>query len=349
MSVAVCLCVSCEPIEPLDPEVPSSQPPDAWVLNEGGWGMNNASLSWIGFDDVVAQNRYFLAQNGRGLGDVAQDAMVYGGRLYMSVYESNTVEVVDKLTGKSIRQISLPGCGPRYLVAHEGKVYVSCYDKSVLRIDTATMEVDATCRLSGLQPEQLCVAGDSLYVCSAWESTSSSGYIYDSVLSVVDLSTFSEVGKVVVGVNPTKVQLLNEGRLVVSYSGNYANAPAGMAVVDVATHAVQHLNLAPGGFSVYQGDIYLYTTDYDAYWQRTINFWKVSGNTLSPSPILQQHISLFNDSYYPYGINVNPTNGDIYLLGAAYNSNGDLHCFSNAGTHKWQLEVGVFPSKVVVI
>ena len=62
-------------------------------------------------DEVVPD--YFLAQNGRGLGDTAQDMIVYGDKMYITVSGENTIEVTD-LHAKSIKQIETDG-QPRYM------------------------------------------------------------------------------------------------------------------------------------------------------------------------------------------------------------------------------------------
>ena len=51
-------------------------------------------------------NGVFAAANSRGLGDVAQDIIVYGTKAYIAVSFSNTVEVVSVSDNKA-KQIKL--------------------------------------------------------------------------------------------------------------------------------------------------------------------------------------------------------------------------------------------------
>ena len=104
-------------------------------------GNNNSSLYMydIEKDEVVPD--YFLAQNGRGLGDTAQDMIVYGDKMYIAVYGESTIEVTD-LKAKSIKQVKTEG-QPRYMVSEGGKVYISYYNGYVDRLDTASLEVEA--------------------------------------------------------------------------------------------------------------------------------------------------------------------------------------------------------------
>lgn len=78
----------------------------AYVLNEGNWGQNEASLSRVDMTTGSITNNVFSTANGRGLGDVAQDLVVYGTKAYITVSFSNTVEIVD-ISDNTSRQIRL--------------------------------------------------------------------------------------------------------------------------------------------------------------------------------------------------------------------------------------------------
>lgn len=73
------------------------------VLNEGSWGANNAGISKVDLTNNSADNTWFDNANGRGLGDVAQDMIKYGSRVYATVSFSNSIEAINPTTGKSNR------------------------------------------------------------------------------------------------------------------------------------------------------------------------------------------------------------------------------------------------------
>ena len=73
------------------------------VLNEGGWGANNAGVSRVDVNAGTANNSFFDDANGRGLGDVAQDILIHDGKAYITVSFSNSIEILDIATGKSTR------------------------------------------------------------------------------------------------------------------------------------------------------------------------------------------------------------------------------------------------------
>lgn len=73
------------------------------VLNEGGWGANNAGVSMVDIAAGTADNNFFDNANGRGLGDVAQDIIVDATNAYITVSFSNSLEIMDIYSGKSTR------------------------------------------------------------------------------------------------------------------------------------------------------------------------------------------------------------------------------------------------------
>lgn len=338
---ALMLVAGCE--KPSDPTpLIENGGATTYILNEGTWGGNNAEISVLDSNGIVTD--WFSRNNGRGLGDVAQDMIHYGNRLYVSVYMSNTIEVVDPLTGKSIKQIDMGQRGPRYLLGHEGKIYVSCYDKTLVRIDTATLSIEATCPLSGMQPEELCVLGENIYVCNSWQYDDNGNSIYDNSLYIIDATTFTEIGKLDVGVNPSKIKALDSHRLVVACAGNYSSAPAQTIVIDVADNSQTELSIAATEFDIDGGDIYLYNTSYDENWSPTANFYRIDGQTLAAHPILQSHGSTLNNAY---SINVDPNTHNLYITNSPYGANADLYIFDPSGSELGRHEVGVYASKIV--
>ena len=52
----------------------------------------------------------------------------------------------------------------------------------------------------------------------------------------------------------------------------------------------------------------------------------------------------------PYGLKVNPENGDIYVTDAKnYVSSGNLHCYGRDGRRKWSVRTGDIPAHMVLL
>lgn len=332
-----------DPVEPANPE-PTGR--CAYVLNEGNWGNNDSEISLLDLEKGTSVPNWFTAANGRGLGDLAQDLVHYGGKLYCTVYEANTLEVIDPANGKSLRQISLGDRGPRYIACHGGKLYISCYDKSVIRIDTTHFGIEATCPLSGMQPEQLCVSGNRLYVCNSWQYNAQNEAVYDSTVSVISLDAFEEVGKYNVGLNPGRIRRLDDGRLLVLCSGHpyRDDIPGCTAIIDPADSSVTRHATVMTNCELYGGNIYYYTTTYDNDWNPSALFYRANANTLPGTAILTAQSGKLS---HTYGINIDPANGDIYVCNSPARVFSDVYCFAPDGSERWHVEAGNFASKVV--
>lgn len=331
--------------DPVEPIIPQASKHCAYVLNEGNWGNNDAEISLLNLDSGTSVPNWFSSVNGRGLGDLAQDLIHYGGKLYCTVYEANTLEVIDPATGKSLRQVSLGERGPRYIVGHGGKVYISCYDKSVIRLDTTRFDIEAVCPLSGMQPEQLCVSGDLLYVCNTWQYNTQNEAVYDSTVSVIALDSFKEVGKYTVGLNPGRIRRLDDGRLLVLCSGHpYQAIPGCTVIINPADSSVTRHATTMTNCDLYGGNLYYYTTTYDEAWNPSARFYRADGATLPGTPILTAQSSTLN---YAYSLNIDPSTGDIYVCNSPARVFADVYCFAPDGSERWHAEAASFASKVV--
>ena len=340
--LAAALFAACKK-EPV-PDTPSTSTAPAYLLNEGSWGGNDAGISLLDLNSDKVEINWFRNNNGRGIGDLAQDLIHYGGKLYASVHTSNTIEVINPATGKSIKQIDMGTRGPRYLASHNGKVYVSCYDKTIVRIDTASLAIEASCPLSGMQPEQLCIIGDTLYVCNCWQYDANGTSVFDSTVSVVDINTFSETRKITVAKNPGRIKAIDSHRFIVACAGDYGNSPAQTLIVDLSNGRQQPLSVPATSFDIADNTLYLYQTTYDAQGRPAAVFYKVDLATLQTTPILQQHAA---DLQYAYGINIDPASGNLYICNSPYNANADLYTFQPDGTLVRKVEGGILASKVV--
>lgn len=237
---------------------------------------------------------------------------------------------------------------PRFLCAHDGKVYASCYDPCcVVRIDTTTLKVEALCRLGGFHPEGLCVVGNKLYITSGSISDEDYNYYYDNKVYVVDIATFAVCDSLTTGYNPERIIALDGHRVVVSYRGDYGANPEGCDVIDVLTKQTTPLSTDLYKFDLYQGNLYGYSVTYDANWNPTNKFYRIDVNNLQATEILTD----FPAADHAYGININPFNGDIIVMtDGNYISNGDVYVYQNNGSLRREAcEAMSMPSKAVAV
>ena len=336
------LGASCNRPEP-EPE-PQPQPEayakGMYILNEGLFQLNNSTLSYYDFTTGTLTENIFLDVNHRGLGDVGNDLQRYGSKLYCVVNNSNIVEVMDFSTAKSLKTINLNGKQPRRLAFLDGKAYISCFDGDVVRVDTASLEIEATVH-AGRNPDGICVCNGKLYVCNS----GGLNYLnYDNTVSVFDLATFSLIKNITVNINPYHIAADSEGDVYVVSRGNYGDIPMTFQRIDSQTdEVVQTFDFPVYNFAISGNLCYLYSFNWSTY-EYAVRVLDVTTEQI----VKEQFIDDRTTFTCPYGIAVDPSNGDVYIADAYYNStNGDVFCFGSDGCLKYKFEAGISPSCIV--
>lgn len=320
-----------------------------YILNEGNMGSNKASLDFFNYETGVFSKNYYAEQNPNvvnSLGDVGNDVAVYQDKLFAVINLSNYVEVMDAKTAKHIGEIKVQNC--RYINFHKGYAYITSYGGAVgqskpgyvVKVDVNTLQIMGTVNV-GLQPDQLEVVGDKMYVAN------SGGYSYPNIentVSVIDLNSFSEVKKIPVALNLSKIKKDDNGKLWVSSRGDYADIPPKIYVLDPQTDTIiKEITEPISDFSFVENRMYyfgyVYTSGGTESSYGIINtdtFEKISNNFIKNG--------VENDIVIPYGITVNPLNGDVFIADAKdYVSNGELFCFTKFGELKWKVTTGDIP------
>ncbi|GAB6013018.1 DUF5074 domain-containing protein [Viscerimonas tarda] len=75
-----------------------------YILNSGNINSNDANLAFFNFQSDAVEYDVYATQNGRGMGDTAQDLLVYGSKVYVAMSGSALIYVLDK-QGKEISVI----------------------------------------------------------------------------------------------------------------------------------------------------------------------------------------------------------------------------------------------------
>ncbi len=367
---AVLLCVSCQEDDTTTSSSTTNVPTEGttevvgmYLLNEGNWGSNKSSIDYLDYSTGEYTRNLYAERNPTvvmGLGDVGSDIDIYGSKLYAVVNGSNKLEVMDAATCLCIGQVDIPNC--HFVSFHDGYAYVSSYVSSstdanrnstpgaVYKIDTLSLRVVGTCTV-GLQPEELAVVGNRLYV------TNSGGYRgtdigeYDNTVSVIDLSTFTEVEKITVGTNPHHIKADNDGKLWVTSRGNYYDIPYRMHVLEkqegkmVVSHT---LDIACTDFDIKGDYLYYYSSEWSYETYTSIYNYGII-NTKTQQKENKSFITDGTESNItaPACIKVHPVSGNIYLTDAMnYVSSGKLHCYSKEGVHQWSVTTGDIPAHI---
>ncbi len=128
--------------------------------------------------------------------------------------------------------------------------------------------------------------------------------------------------------------------------GDYGSNPYILHRFDSKTdNVIESFNVINAlNFDLQNDSAFLYNYDFS-----TQKCWIKVFDCKTEKIVSEHFISDGTNLITPYGIDINPTNGDVYLTDAkSYTVLGDVLCFDRKGKLKFRLnEVGLNPNKVV--
>ncbi len=308
----------------------------------------------------------FFAANEIALGEGAQQALVYNDKMYIVMYRSNLIWVVEPTTLKIITSIKPEGdaMSPRAITAKDGKLYCSMYTGYVVRIDAKTDEIDGTLKV-GPNPDGVALAGNKLVVANTDGQNSKNKYANNGI-SVIDLATFTQTeikNTKFVGNHPTEA-VSNGTDAFVIMQGSYT-APdkddyvAPIIVKVTGASEADITKVCEGSLACVAGDkLYVamapfgLAPDKITYKIYDVNTFAERGNMLTQVKGQDSEIES------PNGVFVNPANGDIIVLSYYYDSASNKAftkepCYANiydaSGNFKKRIECGVGARAVTFI
>ena len=342
-----------------------NEPIGMYLLNEGNMGSNKASIDYVDFVNGYYIRNLYAERNPtviKELGDVGNDLQIYGSKLYAVINCSHKVEVMDARTCVRIGQIDIPNC--RYIRFSRGKAYVSAYVGpvsinpdaqlgAVFEVDTATLTVTREVSV-GYQPDELDILGEYIYVAN------SGGYRvpdYDYTVSVVERYGMKQVQKIPVGINLHRLRKDRHNRLWVSSRGDYGQTPPALHLLERKNSTSKEMAVTdtfpiPCSEFVITGDsLYFYGVSWNSQTESnhvSYGIFNIASKTLSASSFITDGTE--KDIRIPYGIAVNPYNGDIFVTDAKnYVSSGVLHCYGRNGRKKWSVRTGDIPAHMAFL
>lgn len=335
-----------------------------YLLNQGNMGSNKCTLDYYDYTEGMYIRNIYPERNPSvvmELGDVGNDMGIYGNKLYVVVNCSNKVDVLDARTAVSIKSIDIPNC--RYVRFHRGKAYISSYvgpvqvdptspRGAVFELDTLSLSITRSVTV-GYQPEQMAFDGNYMYVAN------SGGYRppeYDNTLSVIDLSSFAQVGYVTVAPNLQLVHRDAYGRLWVSSRGNYTTLPAQLHLLEKQSGEEFYtlsrtFPYCVSAMAEHNNALYFIGTEWNDYTQTSIStYGALDLRTLTEYPLGFITDGTQTRIQRPYALAVNQANGDIFVTDAKnYVSSGTLYCYDNMGLLKWTVTTGDIPAAITFV
>ena len=97
-----------------------------FILNEGNFGVPNASVTFASADLNTIEQNIFSTNNGNSnLGDVLQTIAYNGNFAYLVLNNSNKIVVVDRYTFKKVTEITNQISQPRFIAFANNNIYVT--------------------------------------------------------------------------------------------------------------------------------------------------------------------------------------------------------------------------------
>lgn len=329
-------------------ENPSTEGKALLILSEGGFGQNNSTLSRYDLLEKKLVKDHFQLVNKRGLGDTGNDMLLYGSKMYIVVNVSSTIEVVEAATGKSIGQIQMKaedgsGKQPRQIVSYNGKVYVTSFDDTVTRIDTASLKIDASVKV-GMDPDGIVIKNNKIYVANSGGLNYLNGY--DNTVSVINLNNFTEEKKIEVGVNPANLKSDSQGDIYVSVMGNYGDIPPAFKRIDRVTGDVETIAgvVSPGRFVISDNKAYIISGAYGTPYKVLVY------DCLNEKLISQNFVQDNTEIGIIHNIAVDDLSGDLFIMESDYTTPGTVYCFNKDGKLEYSIPaIGLNPTAIVVL
>jgi len=207
-----------------DPEPPAPGQAGFFVVNEGGFGNGNTSLSYYDRKTGTMTNDVFAQKNGRPLGDQAQSMTIIGDKGYIVVQGSNKIEVInvdDFSSVATIQGTTGNELNPRYILAVSAtKAYVSDWGSDYMTgtikiLDLSTNKITGTIANVGVGSNRMIRVGSNVFV------TNSGGYMTpDNQITVINSSQDVIADRFTVADNTNSLVVDKDANLWVAATGN---------------------------------------------------------------------------------------------------------------------------------
>ena len=339
------LVFSCSDDDTPTPEIPSSALDGYFIVNEGGFGNANTSLSYYDRTNDTILNNVFEQANSRPLGDQTQSMTVIGERGFIVVQNSAKIEVINTTDFTSIATITEGIVSPRYLIGvSNNKAYVTDWGAdgisgTVKAIDLTSYEVTATVPV-GEGPNGLVLINDEVYVANG------GGFGHDSTLMVLNVTTDTVTDTIVVGDNPSSLAVDAGGDLWVAGGGLIRYADDFSIIEEESTPGfivkledgeiarrltADQISAGPSGITTNAARTDLYFR-----YSGGVHRIPLTATELPSQPLIDQNF---------YGLGVDPVSGEI-LGGEApnFSSDGTFSRYSATGELIKTYTVGIAPN-----
>jgi len=333
-------CSDDDPVSPL----PETNIEGIFILNEGSYGKDNASLSVYNFNTKKVTQNVYKTANGRNLGNTGQSMMILGDEALINVYASKTITVVNLSNYKEKYSLDFLGeLQPRYSVAKDANIiYTTAYKSNgegyVLKIDLKSKSIKKRIPM-GKNPEKLVIANNKLYVAiGGWGS--------ERIISVIDLDKDEKIKDIKVGYNTGNIISFNNYVFAIS-TGGWASGQkiTGLYKINSSTDTVvdslKDNITSPGLMVVFENKLLAATS---------AGVVQIDPQNLAvEKTLIAKNKVIGNTNGWIYGLTYDRKTERIYCGNAKdFKQNGDVAVFDKNGKFIERINCGINPNTIIV-
>lgn len=329
--VVLSACIKDKPQEPVSTGTTITDQSKVLVVNEGGFGYNNADITIYDPASGSITDNYYRQQNGNEVpGDVCQSVCKFNNRYYLVMNNSNKVMVVNADGFK--KTATIPGFNsPRYLLPLTySKAYVSdLYASSIQIVDLNSNAITGTIPCMSGTEEMVMIYNKAFVTCS----NSTYCYVIDAARDVITDS-------IPVGKNASSLVIDRYSKLWVLSGGNSSQAGKLLRIDPATLQTELSLN-----FSLSDNANHLRinkSRDTLYYLNKGIHRFLISDSQLPSTPLVNQGSKIY------YGLGVNPKDYTIYASDAIdYVQKSKIEVYRPDGSFKTSFNAGIIANGFV--
>jgi len=324
------------------PGFPASE--GLFVVNEGNFMYENASLSYYDIENKKVYNNVFFNTNALPLGDVAQSIKIRDSLAYVVMNNSGKIQVINTKTFAYAGKIT-GLTSPRHMhFISDTKAYVTdLYARKIFIIHPGSLEITGSIEISNgntqfqqHNAEEMIRYGHFVFT-NCWS--------YDNQILVIDSQTDQVVDSIEVLIQPVSMVMDHNDKLWVLTDGGFEGNPygyeaPGLVRIDAESRQVEktfrfELGDHPAGMAINGTRDTLYFINRDVYRLATD-----AGN--DPEKFVESPHAGGNGGFY--GLTIDPARSDVYVSDAIdLVQNGLVYRYSPDALAVDTFRVGIIP------
>lgn len=308
-----------------------------YIVNEGNFTWQNASISFYDFQNRQVKPDIYSAANESPLGDVAYSMTIINKKAYIIVNNSARIVVMNPET--AVKSGEITGFNsPRYLLRFsDSMAFVSdLYSPCIWIVNLHKGIISGKINLNKTA-ENLLLSDNTLFAAN-WSKLSTPLQNNNTVMliNITDLTLFKEIE---VGTEPNSMVLDKLNRVWVLCSGGFTgNELPSLHCIDHASQQIIKSFVFPTRIPLPSKLCINSTADTLYYLYGDIYKMAIESPILPVNPFIEQNSRLF------YGLSINPGNNDIYVSDALdYTQRGTIFRYSALGEAIDSFKAGINP------